>query len=69
MNRTIRQIINKFSYHRGISFGQNLRYELLAKAKSLEQQGKTQEEIIFDLALPHILLNDPTSGGDREADS
>lgn len=52
MNRIVRQIINKFSYHRGIAIGKELRAKLLEDAESLERQGKTPDEIITTLNLP-----------------
>jgi len=52
MNRIVRQIINKFSYHRGIAIGKELRANLLKDAESLERQGKKPDEIIATLGLP-----------------
>lgn len=61
MNRIIKQLINKFSYHRGIDYGQHLRTELIEKAKILEQQGKTPEEIVCVLGLPMSYLTTKSS--------
>jgi hypothetical protein len=56
MNRKIKQIINKFSYHRGIEVGKVLRTNLINQANALEKQGKTEQEIIYALGLP---INEP----------
>ncbi len=52
MNRNIKQLINKYSYHRGIELGKELRAKLLNDAETLEANGANPEEIIRTLALP-----------------
>jgi len=52
MNRKIKQLINKHTYHRGIELGRELRAEMLNKAKIMAQNGASEAYIIQSLGLP-----------------
>ena len=52
MNRKIKQLINRHTYHQGIAIGKELRAEMLNKAKILEQNGASEAYIIQSLGLP-----------------
>lgn len=52
MNRKIKKLINKHTYHRGIEIGKELRAELIRKATTMEKEGKTEAFIIQALGIP-----------------
>ncbi|MGV0953410.1 MAG: hypothetical protein ACOYBR_03800 [Fluviibacter sp.] len=52
MNRKIKQLINKHTYHKGIEIGRELRAELINRAVTMEKEGRTEAFIIQALGLP-----------------
>jgi len=52
MNRKIKQLINRHTYHQGIAIGKELRAEMLNQVKEMEKEGKTEAFIINALGLP-----------------